>query len=106
MRAIIGGKRYNTEAKFTEAIADHESGNGRTDFRYYSEVLYRTNHGTWFLAGEGHGMSRYGTTHSDGSRGWGERIVPIDADEAMTWLEERGETEALETYFADQIEEA
>lgn len=105
MKRIINGRRYDTEAKFTEAVADYSNGMPCTDFRRIDEVLYRTNHGNWFIHGAGGAMTKYSAPCGD-LRGAGERIVPLTPDEALDWLESRGETEVIEKYFADQIEEA
>jgi hypothetical protein len=58
MRQIVEGKRYDTST--ARKIG---SGGGKAypgDFHYYSESLYLTEKGSFFLAGEGGPLSRYG----------------------------------------------
>jgi hypothetical protein len=108
MKAIIRGRRYNTEAKGTRLIAEAQADGPTmtcTDFRWWSESLYRTLHGRWFLHGQGGPMSRWASRH-DGGSGWGETIRPLEPDQARDWLEQESKTEALEQYFNDQIEDA
>ena len=57
MKAIINGKRYDTEtARFLCSLADsHVS----RDFSWHDTSLYRTSKGAFFVAGEGGPMSRW-----------------------------------------------
>lgn len=103
MRAIIEGKRYDTET--AEEVAAYHSPHFRGDFHRFSETLYRTSRGRWFLVGEGNAASPYAEPVVDG-RGPGERLVPFSDEEAREWLESRGKYGALEAYFADFIEDA
>jgi hypothetical protein len=106
MKAIIRGRRYNTAAPQTVAVAHRREGSS-SDFRYFDESLYRTGQGSWFLAGEGGPLSSYGRGTGNGNeRTGGERIIPLTPEEAQEWLEQAGETEALEQYFADAIKDA
>lgn len=95
MKATINGRRYNTEAPLTRKIAERSEGYA-TDLHGYFEELFRTGHGSWFLAGSGGALTRY----------HGERIIPISNQEARAWLEQADETDALEEHFLDQIEDA
>lgn len=103
MRRIINGLRYDTETA-TE-VATYGNDLGGNDFRYLNEELYITKKGNWFLKYDGGAMSKYsvseGNMHSSSSG-----IAPMTPDEAYYWLEKNDETEALETYFSDNIEEA
>lgn len=103
MRSIIGGLIYDTEK--AKQIADYEPPVNRGDFQWYSESLYVTAKGNWFLVGEGNAMSPYSCREGSG-RGPGSRLRPLSNDDAQAWLEERREVEALEEYFADKLEEA
>jgi hypothetical protein len=99
MKRIIDGKRYDTEK--AEEIAWNGSTEGRSDFRYFSEYLYRTARGRWFLAGSGGPMTKYAETIGNGRTG-GDGIIPLSEDEAREWLEHcdsSSATEALEKYF-------
>lgn len=103
MKKIIGGKRYNTET--AEEIASFGNGLGTRDFRNYDETLYKTKNGNWFLAGEGGPMTKYAEPCGDMMCG-GSDIIPLGPDEALAWLESHNEADAIDTHFADKIEEA
>lgn len=103
VRAIIDGKRYDTET--ADEVAVHHSPHLPGDFYSFSETLYRTQRGRWFLVGEGNAASPYGTPVWDG-RGPGERVMPFSDEEARDWLESREKYDALEAYFAKFIEDA
>lgn len=103
MKAIIDGKRYDTETA-TE-VASYDNGLGYSDFRQLSETLYRTKNGRWFTSGEGGPMTSYARPAGDMRTG-GRAIRPLSDEEARSWLESNRESEALEQYFADQIEDA
>lgn len=104
MRAVIDGKLYDTEA--ATLVAEWANGSDTSNFDYCEEELYVTPRGNWFLKGWGGARSKYGTVESDGWFGPGGSICPVSADEAMEWLEEKGETEALLAHFGDVIEAA
>jgi hypothetical protein len=105
MKAIIDGKRFDTE----KAIAcGSDSYNGsRTDFGWWTETLYRTpRSGAFFLAGEGHARSHYARSLGGGSWGPGEKITPLTADEALAWAEQHLPADQIEALFADRIADA
>jgi hypothetical protein len=102
-RAIISGKRYDTEK--AEAVADHDAPYNCSDFHWCSETLYRTPKGSWFVSGQGNAMSPYSEACPDG-RGPGSAIRPLTAHDARELLERWGETEALEQHFAGEVEDA
>ena len=104
-KAIINGKRYNTET--ADFVASWSNGYSYSDFKHCEEDLYRTKRGSWFTVGSGGPLSGY--SRSVGQNSWSgssDVIRPLDADEARRWLERHGETAALETYFPDVIEDA
>lgn len=101
MKAIIDGKRYDTET--ATVIAEWSNGYLYSDFAYCAETLYRTKKGTWFLNGEGGAHSRYGRSVGDRICG-GSRIVPLSDAEAREWLESHRETAAIDAHFP--VEEA
>ena len=103
MKAIISGKRYNTE---TATLVADDSAGSRSDFRYYSEGLYKTPLDNWFIAGEGGAMSRWAQSCFGGGRVGGSGIKPLTPDEAREWLENAGEDEAIEEHFGAVIEDA
>ena len=103
MKAIIGGKRYNTETAIE--VASRDNGLSYTDFRQLSESLYRTPRGSWFLAGSGGPLTPYAVSVGDMRTG-GSAIRPLTAEEARSWLESYDKHDALEEYFSDHIEDA
>lgn len=103
MRKIIDGKRYDTETA-TE-IASWGFGN-YGDFNRCEETLYRTKRGSWFIHGEGGARSKYARTVGQNEWSGGSAIEPLSEADAKAWLERNGETDVLEQYFSDQIEDA
>lgn len=105
MYKIINGKRYNTETA-TE-IAHAGNNLGYSDFSHYEETLYRTSKGNWFLVGEGGALSKYAKPIAGGGwRGDSDAFRVLSETEAYDWLEKHEETEAIEKYFADSVEDA
>ena len=64
MKAIIGGKKYDTDN--SDLLGAYESGHGRGDFEWVREELYRTQRGAYFLSGEGGAKTRYATPGRSG----------------------------------------
>ncbi len=104
MKRIIDGKRYDTET------ASHiGEGNGTAyqgDWHYYSEDLYRTPRGNFFLCGEGGPLTKYGRPAVGGGTIGGSGIIPLTPDEALSWCEEHLDPEDYEGLFEGMIEEA
>lgn len=102
---IIDGKRYNTET--ATLVAEWANTYDYGDFKHCEEDLYLTPKGAWFTLGSGGPLSKY--ARSTGQNSWsGSRdvITPMSPDEARAWLEDHGETEALEKHFAASIKDA
>lgn len=105
MKAIISGTRYDTDKAVL--IGEADSGNFSTDFQFWKAGLYVTPRSKrYFLAGRGGPMSVF--SRSVGQNEWsgGEKIIPLDQDDAQTWAERHLETREVEAHFAGQIEEA
>lgn len=68
MRAVIDGKRYDTETAVL--VAEWHNGRNISDFNHCDESLYRTKRGSWFIAGSGGANSAY-AVELDGNF-WGE----------------------------------
>jgi hypothetical protein len=71
----------------------------------WSEKLYVTAKGRWFLHAQGGAMTKYAIqkyTHLIG----GEVILPLTTVEALDWCERNGAQRAIEIYLKDLIEEA
>jgi hypothetical protein len=105
MKKLIDGKRYNTE---TATLLGEGSGGGfANDFHYFSEGLYQTAKGAYFLAGRGNAASKYGKPCGDGSsRTSGDGIFPLSLADAYTWAEQHLSAEAVEDLFSGNIEDA
>lgn len=105
MKAIINGKRYDTETA-TEICDVSPDGFYRGDFRYEETSLYRTKRGNWFLAGAGGPMSRWARPIGLNGHSGGNGVQALDPDEARALLERHHETDAIEKYFGAQVEDA
>jgi len=105
MRKIINGKRYNT-ATATNVCDVSPSGYFSNDFRWEDTYLYRTSRGNWFLAGKGGPLTRWAQKSGDTGRCSGSGIIPIDADEARSLLEQHGLSGQVEEYFGETLEDA
>ena len=58
------------------------------DFAHWSEELYRTKSGKFFLYGEGGPASRYAVTIGQNEWSGGEKIQLLSRETAMKWAEE------------------
>jgi len=103
MKAIIDRTLYNTET--AECVAVYSSHHNRGDFRHFEEHLYRTRRGNWFLHGEGGPASTYSERCGNNTVG-SEKIIPMDEDDVVEWLELRQMVGVLETRFPNYLTEA
>ena len=99
MRKVINGRVYNTET--AEMIAKNGSFNG--NFYDYSEELYKTKKGNWFLYGKGGAKSKY-AVHGHGWSSEGSSLLALSEDEAKKKLEDWNEVEVIETHFGEMEE--
>jgi len=104
MKAIIEGKRYNTET--AKPLFDCRANVGRSDFSWWAGTVYRTPRGAYFLAGEGHAASRFAESLGNSSYGSGAGIQPLTVREALGLAEQHADTDTIERYFGEQIEDA
>ena len=104
MKKIIGGKRYDTAT--AQKVASDSASCSKSDFSYYAESLYRTMSGRFYLVGEGGPMSHYAEAIDSNSWTGGSDLRPLSEKEAREWLEQTGNTEALEDHFAQSIVDA
>ena len=106
MKAIIQGKRYDTETAVL--IGESEAKCGRSDFSFWEAGLYKTKRsGAFFLAGSGGPMTRFGKSYDGGnSKSGGSKIIPLSANEAYEWAERELEIDALEEHFSERIADA
>ena len=103
VRKVIDGKLYDTST--ADEIATYENTNDIGNFHHFSETLYKTKKGAWFIYGEGGALSKYAET-GPGYSSQGEDITVLTDDEAMGWLEEYNFPELVLEYFPEAIEEA
>lgn len=112
MKAIINGKRYDTDKAILIAETDNIDGSSisRGDFRFWEAGLYKTpRSGVYFLAGRGGAMSIF--SHKVGQNSWsgGSRIIPLESRAAaLAWAEENlaHKPDVIEAEFGDDIEDA
>lgn len=105
MKAIIEGKRYDTDADGVECLAGTGYGNAG-DFEHWSEALYQTPSGAYFIAGGGGAKSQYAQSVGGGTISGGEGIRVLTPDEAYEWLERHRLVEAIESHFPDRVQDA
>lgn len=104
MKKVIKGKVYNTE---TATEIDYYSSNyNSTDFNHYSESLYKTKKGNYFLYGSGNAMSKYSCSVGNNGRGGSSDIITLTESEAMEWMEEYGDADIMEREFSHALVEA
>lgn len=104
MIVVIKHKRYNTET--ATLIGEWGNGLGCGDFNAMTEKLYVTKKGSFFLYYWGGARTKYADAAWGGGRCEGEGIRPMDASDALSWLEKHDCIEGIEKYFADKIEDA
>lgn len=104
MKKIIDGFRYDTEK--AELVGRYNSGHPHSNFQWWTASLYRTKVAKrYFLAGEGGPMTQFSRRSGD-SIGYGEKIIPLGAGEALEWAEQYLDPEDFEGYFEEQIQDA
>ena len=108
MIKIIDGKRYNTDT--AEQVFFHSNSHSRSDFKYRSKALYRTQNGAWFIHNEGGAMTDMAERVGNNTLCGGESIEVLTDADVFGFLQAHSndsEAEALiDTYFADRVEEA
>ncbi|MGB5096457.1 MAG: hypothetical protein WBN82_00970 [Porticoccaceae bacterium] len=102
MRAIINGKKYDTDT--AEHVASASYSGSRSDFQWWEEDLYRKRTGEFFVAGEGGPMTRYARAVDQNSWTGGSRIIPVTESGARAWVENHGDAETYERLFGEVVE--
>ena len=104
-KKIIDGRRYDTETALL--ISSWANQYGYSDFKWCEESLYGTFSNNWFLVGSGGPMSKYAVSvGNNGTGGSNDNLTPLSSEEAREWLEEKGDTDALELCFKESIQDA
>ena len=106
MIRIIHGRRYDTEKATKVCSCGSNAGIASSDFTWHDTNLYVTANGRWFLAGSGGALSRWARPHGQNGKSGGAGVEPLTKDEALLELEQRGEIDAIEKYFGDQVSDA
>jgi hypothetical protein len=86
MKKIINRKIYNTET--AKLLGSWDNKCSYSDYNYYSETLYKTKKGQFFLEVTG-----------------GDRLILLDDEEAMEWLEKRDFADLFCELFPDHVSE-
>lgn len=85
MKKVINSTLYNTETAKELGAYSYLS---RRDLYGWSETLYRTKSGKYFIYGEGGPASKYSEMTGNNSWSGGEKIIPISEDKAKEWGEQ------------------
>jgi len=105
MIRIIEGKRYNTET--AELIGEFESGNDRSNWRWFGEALYRTPKGAWFTVGSGGPLSPYSRRVGQNElTGAHDMFRVLTVTEVRGWVEAYCAAEVVERLFGAEIADA
>ena len=102
MKKVIAGARYDTDS--ARKLAHWEVGEPVSDLDYYTETLYRTMSGRYFLHGVGGARTPYGKACPSGGWMGGERIVPVTEEQARSMVDEHCNADEYEAIFSS-IEE-
>lgn len=105
MKAVIGGKRYNTETAELLFEVGNDGAVSRRDFNWWTGDVYRTKGGAYFLAGEGHAASRFAERVGD-AWGAGRGIQPLTEREALALAEQYADAKTVEECFGHLLEDA
>lgn len=98
MKKVIQGVLCDTS---TAKYLGSASYLGDRDFAHWSEKLYRTKSGKFFLYGEGGPASRYAMTIGQNEWSGGEKIQLLSRETAMEWAEENLDDDDYIAAFGD-----
>lgn len=101
MKRIVEGKVYDTAT--AESVAS-DSFSYQSDFHYWSETLYKTKKGAYFLHGEGGPMSQYSQDLGNNSTGGGSALRVMTDEEAYEWLARVDADKAIELFPGEVVE--
>jgi len=102
MRKYINGHRYDTE---TAKLLGSDSYSNPSDFDHWSEELYRTNAGLYFLHGEGGPASKYAKTIGQNEWSGGEDISQLSEQAARAWAEEHLDADKVDAIWQPVAED-
>jgi len=105
MKAIIDGKRYDTET--AELIGEAHNGGNWGDYSHWEAALYRSPRGKhYFLAGQGGPMTMWAKRSGSNGGSGGSGIKPMEKGEAFEWAQQHLPDDEVEAAFGDMIEDA
>lgn len=96
MKKIIDGKRYDTA---TAKKIGCDGYSNRSDFGFWEETLYQKRTGEFFLHGVGGPASKYAETTGQNEWSGGEKIIPLEFENARKWAEDHLEADEYESAF-------
>ncbi len=96
MKAIINGRRYDTDA--AQKLGTFNA-NEDDRLTWVTEELYQKRTGEFFLAGEGGAMSRYAARTNWNHWKGGACIIPLEREEARQWAEQHLSADAYAQLF-------
>lgn len=101
MKKVIDGSLYNTETATRLGVWDNGifSNIGSVD-----EALYVTRAGKYFLHGFGGSNTKYAEQTSNNHWSSGEAIIPLSAEAARKWAEERMDGDSYVKAFGEPEE--
>lgn len=85
MKKVIDGKNFNTETALE--ICDGGHNECSTEFDRFSETLYKTKKGAYFVAGNGGPMSKYAEHSGANETTGGESMKLVTESEALKFCE-------------------
>lgn len=94
MRKVINNKLYDTDNATKIAEYSYNSG----DFSQFSEELYKTKNGVYFMVGDGGPMSKYHETIGNTTYGTRELSL-MNVAEVKRWLANHDKLDELEKEF-------
>lgn len=99
MYKVINGKKYNSDT--AKLLGTWCAECGSTDFDYFTESLYRSKSGNFFIYGSGNENSPYRQQIEYNTWTGGESIIPISFKQAQKWAEDHLDGEDYEAIFGD-----
>ena len=106
MKKIINGVRYDTSKMILIGEAT-SPGFYVSDFQYWEAGLYKSKRSERYcLAGEGGPMSRFARPVGVSGMSGGADLTTMSREEALSWAERYLDTETVQEFFGDMIEEA
>ena len=102
MKKYIGGSRYDTD---TARLIGEDGYSYPGGFSWWSEKLYCTKAGKYFIYGKGGPMSRYSRKISYNETSGSEEIIPVSEEEARKWAEEHLDADEVELFFGGESKE-